>query len=183
MNEKPQDAPANEKPQAPSVDPLVAGQTAQLTELMNNEKHIDELDLGKMMGGGAPKAPEAPKPAAPTAPEAPKPAPAAPMPNVPQPNLVRLKTSERIMILKSGFTIGKSKINADYTLENNSAISRAHCRIIQERGVNYLEDLNSTNGTYVDGIKVDPGDKILLKNGARIRMGDEDFIFYLRKGE
>ena len=87
------------------------------------------------------------------------------------------------MILKSGFTIGKSKINADYTLENNSAISRAHCRIIQERGVNYLEDLNSTNGTYVDGIKVDPGDKVLLKNGARIRMGDEDFIFYLRKGE
>ena len=39
------------------------------------------------------------------------------------------------------------------------------------------------DGTYVDGIKIDPGEKVLLKNGARIRMGDEDFIFYLRKGE
>ena len=85
------------------------------------------------------------------------------------------------MILKNGFTIGKSKIHADYTLENNSAISRSHCMVLQKNGVNYLKDLNSTNGTYVDGKKLTSGEEVLLKNGSVVRLGDEDFTFYLRK--
>ena len=145
-----------------------------------------------MMGNGpaAPKAPEMPK--APTAPQAapaapqaaPQAAPAAPKPaapGAPEPNFVRQNTKERIMIVKDRFTIGKSKLHADYSLENNSAISRTHCEIIRRNGVSYLRDLNSTNGTYVDGMRVKPGEEILLKNGSIIRLGDEDFIFHLRK--
>ena len=87
------------------------------------------------------------------------------------------------MLTKEKFTIGKSKVHADYSLENNSAISRTHCEIVRRNGVSYLRDLNSTNGTYVDGKRLAPDEEVLLKNNTVIRLGDEDFIFYLRKGE
>ncbi|MBR0147146.1 MAG: FHA domain-containing protein [Eubacterium sp.] len=85
------------------------------------------------------------------------------------------------MFTKDRLTIGKSKVNADYSIENNSAISRTHCEIVRENGVSYLRDLSSTNGTFIDGKKMTPGEKVLLRNGAVIRLGDEDFVFHLRK--
>ena len=104
-------------------------------------------------------------------------------PGKPEPNFVRKNTGECIVFTKERFTIGKSKLHADYSLENNTAISRTHCEIVRRNGVNYLKDLNSTNGTFVDGKRLAPGEEILLKNGSIIRMGDEDFIFRLRRGE
>lgn len=85
------------------------------------------------------------------------------------------------MFTKEKFTIGKSKVHADYSIENNSAISRTHVEVVRENGVSYLRDLNSTNGTFVEGKKMTPGEKVLLKNGITVRMGDEDFVFHLRK--
>ena len=54
----------------------------------------------------------------------------------PVPHLVRKTTGEVINITKSEFILGKSKTKADYTIENNNAISREHCTIIQHDGVN-----------------------------------------------
>ena len=135
------------------------------------------------------QAPQMPKP------EAPKPQgmPVPPMPNGslmgqlsgarPVPHLVRKTTGEVINITKSEFILGKSKTKADYTIENNNAISREHCTIIQHDGVNYIKDNNSTNHTYVNGVELQPGKEVLLKHKTDIRMGDEEFVFLLRKGE
>lgn len=101
----------------------------------------------------------------------------------PVPHLVRKKTGEIINITKSGFAIGKSKTKADYAIEDNTAISRVHCVIIQKDGVNYIKDNNSTNHTYVDGVELQPGREVLLKNKTIIQLGDEEFTFLLRKGE
>ncbi len=135
------------------------------------------------------QAPQMPKP------EAPKPQgmPVPPMPNGslmgqlsgarPVPHLVRKATGEVINITKSEFILGKSKTKADYAIENNNAISREHCTIIQHDGVNYIKDNNSTNHTYVNGVELQPGKEVLLKHKTDIRMGDEEFVFLLRKGE
>ena len=80
-------------------------------------------------------------------------------------------------------SIGKSKTKADYAIENNTAISRVHCIIVQKDGVNYIKDNGSTNHTFINGIQLEPGKEVLLKNKTIIRMGDEEFIFLLRKGE
>ena len=101
----------------------------------------------------------------------------------PVPHLVRKKTGEVINITKSEFILGKSKTKTDYTIENNNAISREHCTIIQHDGVNYIKDNNSTNHTYVNGVELQPGKEVLLKHKTDIRMGDEEFVFLLRKGE
>ena len=70
----------------------------------------------------------------------------------PIPHFVRKSTGEIINITKPEFIIGKSKTKADYAIENNSAISREHCIVIQRDGVNYIKDNNSTNHTYVNGV-------------------------------
>ncbi len=101
----------------------------------------------------------------------------------PVPHLVRKKTGEVINITKSEFILGKSKTKTDYTIENNNAISREHCTIVQHDGVNYIKDNNSTNHTYVNGVELQPGKEVLLKHKTDIRMGDEEFVFLLRKGE
>ncbi|MCM1083471.1 MAG: FHA domain-containing protein [Clostridium sp.] len=101
----------------------------------------------------------------------------------PIPHIVRKKTGEVINITKPEFSIGKSKTKADYAIEDNSAISRVHCIIVQKDGVNYIKDNNSTNHTYLNGVELAPGKEQLLKNKTLIQMGDEEFTFFLRKSE
>ncbi|MBQ8316792.1 MAG: FHA domain-containing protein [Lachnospiraceae bacterium] len=138
--------------------------------------------------------PVAPAPAAPTVPS---PAPvqeakpgeftmgalAGQLGSKPVPHIIRKNTGEAINITKPEFSIGKSKTKADYAIENNSAISRVHCIIVQRDGVNYIKDNNSTNHTYVNGVELEPGKEVLLKNKTVIQLGDEEFTFLLRKGE
>lgn len=64
-------------------------------------------------------------------------------------------------------TIGRDPENR-IALEHN-AISRFHCRIHAESGAYYVEDLGSTNGTYLNGRRVEkenlsPGDELIVAN-------------------
>ena len=99
----------------------------------------------------------------------------------PEPHFIRTKTKERIFITHPDFTIGKSNEHADFTINGNTAVSRVHCKIVQRNGVNYIVDNNSTNGTFLDGDRLTPGKEVLLKNGAVVWMGGEEFIFKLRR--
>ena len=98
----------------------------------------------------------------------------------PRPHLVRERTGEKIYITKDEFKIGKSKVHSDYAIENNTAVSRVHVVVIKRNGVCYMEDNNSTNGTFVDGERLEPGREILLKANMNIIMGDESFIYLLK---
>lgn len=59
----------------------------------------------------------------------------------------------RHMVGPLGLRIGRTP-PADVILAD-SEISRAHCLVALKDGELYVSDLNSTNGTFVDGIKVD----------------------------
>ena len=100
------------------------------------------------------------------------------------PRFIRTKTKENIYVTKPEFIIGKSKLHADYAIEHNTAVSREHCIITREaNGANYITDNKSTNGTYVNGVKLEAGKKQLLTDGTKVKLGDEEFIFRLRSGE
>ena len=100
------------------------------------------------------------------------------------PRFVRTKTGENIYVTKPEFIIGKSKLHADYAIENNTAVSREHCIIKREsNGANYIVDNKSTNGTYANGTKLEALKPQLLTDGTKVRLGDEEFIFRLRSGE
>lgn len=73
-------------------------------------------------------------------------------------------------------TVGKQKGEVDFVLEKES-VSRVHARIFREGEMVYLEDLNSTNGTFKNGLRLQPYEKRRLEEGDEIRFGRELFIF------
>ena len=89
--------------------------------------------------------------------------------------LIRENTNEKIDLNREKMVLGKGS-DADYKLEGNKAISRRHDAFFYEDGQVYVEDLGSSNHTYIDDCKVDG--RQLLQDQDRIRIADEDFIFY-----
>ena len=67
-------------------------------------------------------------------------------------------------------TIGKKKGEADIILEDAS-VSRLHARILKEDTKYYVEDLNSTNGTYKNGLRLQPYERRQLEEGDEITVG------------
>lgn len=60
-------------------------------------------------------------------------------------------------------------------------ISKRHARIIKEKGVYYLEDLHSANGTYLNGERI--SEVIELKDKDIIDVGQVEFLFVNQDGE
>lgn len=60
-------------------------------------------------------------------------------------------------------------------------VSKRHFQIIEDEGEYYLEDFNSSNGTYLNGDKI--FDIIRLKDGDIIRVGQIEFLFVSRGSE
>jgi hypothetical protein len=79
------------------------------------------------------------------------------------------------------FTIGRGK-TCDFVIESNR-VSREHCRILREGNEFSMEDLNSSNGTFMQpgGEKVASGRKIKLKDGDEFKLGTEKIKFQIRK--
>lgn len=77
---------------------------------------------------------------------------------------------------KSMLSIGKKRGEADVVLEDSS-VSRLHARIVKEGEEFYLEDLNSTNGTFKNGLRLQPYEKRRLDAGDELRCGRVTIIF------
>ena len=72
--------------------------------------------------------------------------------------------------------IGSAKEGNDVCL-HSGAVSRRHARIECSGGTYYLEDLNSTNGTSVNGTLLNYRQKYALARGDRIRFADVPYLF------
>lgn len=71
--------------------------------------------------------------------------------------------------------IGKLKEMADIVLPSG-AVSRLHARIRMDEDKCYLRDLNSKNGTWVNGQEVQGEKEIEIKEGDEIRFADLTYI-------
>ena len=70
---------------------------------------------------------------------------------------------------ESGLLVGRSA-RANFVIEHDS-VSRNHARFLLDRGTLYLEDLDSMNGTWVDGQKLAPNAPVALKPGGIVEIG------------
>ncbi len=86
-------------------------------------------------------------------------------------------TGESIAITKEIFIIGKNGEGVDYRIDGNTNVSRRHAVITRSYDNYYIEDLGSTNGTYVNGVRITPGNKQILETNDVIYFADEEFIF------
>lgn len=85
---------------------------------------------------------------------------------------------KEIVLNDDGFVIGSSMQGTDYQLEG-TGISRRHIRFYKEDKNVCCEDLDSTNGIKINGVKLDgrKSKKAVLKDGDCIKIGLEEFYF------
>jgi diguanylate cyclase (GGDEF)-like protein len=82
------------------------------------------------------------------------------------------KVAKQIPVAKERCVIGRGE-DTDLTLSSND-VSRHHAAVFFQRGHYFLEDLNSTNGTYINGHRIT---QHALKPGDEIMVGDHSILF------
>lgn len=90
--------------------------------------------------------------------------------------LVPVIGGEEILISYFPFIIGKNKELSDFCLED-SAVSRLHLRIDKNEDIYMVTDLNSTNGTYVGGRRLDANESCELEAGEILEIAGHSFRF------
>lgn len=74
------------------------------------------------------------------------------------------------------YFLGRNSEEVDGKIETDG-ISRVHARIIKREGEYYIEDLNSTNGTYVNGELLERHRLRKLNVNDWVRFGIEEYLF------
>lgn len=143
----------------------------------------------------APAAPQYAPPAPQYAPPAPQYAPAAPQYAPPAPaaqQYVPAAPASRGFVLcskgatpdieidKDEFVIGKSQQRVDGVVIGSNLVSRVHCKAVIRNGECSIVDLNSLNGTFINGKKLTPGAEYRIADGATLSVADVQFVFRTR---
>ncbi len=79
---------------------------------------------------------------------------------------------QEFVITKESFTIGSGKQN-DLIIED-STVSKRHCEISAEENGYRITDLDSTNGTYVQGLRIT---SVFLNPGSEFKIGKTHIVF------
>jgi transcriptional regulator with PAS, ATPase and Fis domain len=91
-------------------------------------------------------------------------------------NEARTLSGPRILAIDEVLELGRVQLEAGALPLHDIEVSRRHARIVKESGGGYkLHDHGSTNGTFVDGVRVK--DPVLLRPGAVISIGPYVFVF------
>jgi pSer/pThr/pTyr-binding forkhead associated (FHA) protein len=62
---------------------------------------------------------------------------------------------------------------------NSEVVSRIHADIRVEGDAHYIEDVGSSNGTYINNLPLLPGNRHRLRAGDRISLGKGDMVTFL----
>jgi 3',5'-cyclic-nucleotide phosphodiesterase len=87
----------------------------------------------------------------------------------------------RLYVVEQETYIGRARekppFAAHFISLPDSAVSRTHARILRRPGHYLIEDLNSTNGTFVAGHPIASGVRRPLHDGDRIRISSTELLF------
>lgn len=78
-------------------------------------------------------------------------------------------------VIEGDVSLGRSSRN-DIVIKDKF-VSKNHLLIREKNQSYYLEDLGSANGTFLNGVKIDPKEFIELQNNDKIGVGFIQFIF------
>lgn len=70
----------------------------------------------------------------------------------------------------------------DLTADEGSeqSVSRRHARIFAQDGACYIEDLDSTNGTFLNGTRLKPHQPYAIRDGDALTVGKLDLLVQMR---
>ena len=189
------------------LDPLIVTEDVGAGETPVAEAAIAEPPAAEPAPEGI-AAPLSEAPAAPSAPASEPPAESAPPiepPSSPLPTVTPLTTSSSSTQLQinqaqlfhvqtntpvelppqlSILHIGKPNDRIPPTIDvagfpNSEIVSRVHANIRVEGDIYYLEDVGSSNGTYVNTMPLPPGNRHRLRAGDRIALGKGDKVTFI----
>lgn len=83
---------------------------------------------------------------------------------------------QKIFLERLPCLVGKEKTLADYVIEDSS-VSRMHAKFWMEQETVWVQDLNSTNGTYHNGMRLTPNEKVALETEDEISFGQAQFVY------
>ncbi|HKM34268.1 MAG TPA: DUF6382 domain-containing protein [Lachnospiraceae bacterium] len=87
------------------------------------------------------------------------------------------KQNRKVICLdKLPLVVGKKSNISDVVLRDTT-ISRMHARFTEIEDQLYLEDLNATNGTFKNGIRLKPYEKVEVLREDEIRLGNLSFTY------
>ncbi len=78
-------------------------------------------------------------------------------------------TGGRAFEVRDGDVVGRAGVGMD-VLGIHEEISRRHAQFVRIQGTWYVIDLNSINGTFLDGKRIAPRERTPLRNGQEIRI-------------
>ena len=76
-----------------------------------------------------------------------------------------------------GITLGR--IDSNDVAIDDASVSRFHAYFQEVKGVWHFCDADSKNGTWLDGLKLSPSQKLKVNDKAKIRLGEVDLYFML----
>ena len=85
-----------------------------------------------------------------------------------------LAPNTRFRVVNGMTSIGRSSAS-DIVLKSDDYVSGQHARLTRHGGVLYVEDIGSTNGTYVNNNRAVGA--TLLKSGDKVRVGSTTFRY------
>lgn len=83
---------------------------------------------------------------------------------------------ERVTINKDKFIIGRLGSMVDYIVQG-STIGKLHAEISAKDGVFHIRDLNSKNGTYVNGTRIPSNKELEIKSNDIVRFSNYEYVF------
>ncbi len=86
------------------------------------------------------------------------------------------KNKRHIELKHFPFTVGKMAGCVDYVLPDNS-VSRIHVRFDKQGDNVMMTDMNSTNGTYKNGLRMQPQETVMIEPGDEIRFGNLNYCY------
>jgi pSer/pThr/pTyr-binding forkhead associated (FHA) protein len=94
---------------------------------------------------------------------------------------VRIPEQQPVMVLGRNDPIGKVYPDIDLTPHGGATlgVSRRHARLFFNSGQLFVEDLQSTNLTRVNGEPLKPGEPHALRSGDELRLGRLSLIVSL----
>lgn len=83
---------------------------------------------------------------------------------------------QQIPLQKLPITVGKMAGAVNLVL-NDQSVSRLHARISRDGNRFFITDLNSTNGTFRNGMRLEPNASEIIEPGDEIGIGKLKFIY------
>lgn len=93
------------------------------------------------------------------------------------PSIKRLDDGETVVIRQWPFRIGRMAEQVDFYIKN-PAIGRIHVELTKGSDGYCITDMNTRNGTYINGVRIEPNREQPINDGDRFMLANEEFQFF-----